>query len=101
MTDEVDDTDMSAAEFRAARSRGTPARVVTSREEFDARSRRGAGTFEVYEDRTGKFRFRLKSANGQTLASGETYATKAAVLQAVEAVREAAQSARVETPVAD
>ncbi len=72
MTDEVDDTDMTAAEFRAARSRGTPTRVVMSREEFDARFRRGAGTFELYEDRTGKFRFRLKSTNGQTLASGET-----------------------------
>lgn len=34
--DEVDDTDMTAAEFRAARDRGTPTQVVKSREEFDA-----------------------------------------------------------------
>jgi hypothetical protein len=34
--DEVDDTDMTAAEFRAAEDRGTPTQVVRSREEFDA-----------------------------------------------------------------
>jgi hypothetical protein len=54
--DEVDDTDMAAAEFRAARDRGTPTQVVRSREEFDAHSRHGGAAFEVYEDRTGKFR---------------------------------------------
>jgi len=58
--DEVDDTDMTPAEFRAARDRGTPTQVVRSRGEFDAHSRHGGATFEVYEDRTGKFRFRLR-----------------------------------------
>jgi len=35
-----------------------------------------AGKFEVYEDRAGKFRFRLKAANGQVVATGEAYETK-------------------------
>ncbi|MEO7193293.1 MAG: DUF4143 domain-containing protein [Pseudonocardiaceae bacterium] len=67
--DEVDDTDMTAAEFRAARHRGAPTQVVRSREEFDAHSRQGGATFEVYEDRTGKFRFRLRSSTGQVVAT--------------------------------
>ena len=32
-----------------------------------------AGTFEVYEDKAGKFRFRLKAGNGEVVASGEAY----------------------------
>ena len=31
------------------------------------------GKFEVYTDKSGKFRFRLKAANGQIIASGEGY----------------------------
>jgi uncharacterized protein YegP (UPF0339 family) len=30
-----------------------------------------AGKFEVYEDRAGKYRFRLKASNGQVVATGE------------------------------
>jgi uncharacterized protein YegP (UPF0339 family) len=37
-----------------------------------------AGKFEVYQDRAGKFRFRLKASNGQVVATGEAYKTKAA-----------------------
>jgi uncharacterized protein YegP (UPF0339 family) len=37
-----------------------------------------AGRFEVYGDKAGKFRFRLKAANGQVVATGEAYETKAA-----------------------
>jgi hypothetical protein len=32
---------------------------------------RMAGKFEVYEDRAGKYRFRLKASNGQVVATGE------------------------------
>jgi len=34
-----------------------------------------AGKFEVYKDRAGKFRFRLKASNGQVVATGEAYET--------------------------
>jgi uncharacterized protein len=37
-----------------------------------------AGKFEVYKDRSGKFRFRLKASNGQVVATDEAYETKAA-----------------------
>lgn len=54
-----------------------------------------AGKFEIYTDKSGKFRFRLKSSNGQIVASGEAYESKASVLKGVEAVQRAAEGAQV------
>lgn len=98
----MDDTDMTAAEFRAARERGTPLQVVKSREAFDADSRRGGATFEVYEDRTGKFRFRLRASTGQVVATSEAYETKAAARRgATDCMASPAYTARVERLRAD
>jgi len=92
---EVDDTDMTAAEFRAARDRGMPTQVVRSREEFDAHSRRGGATFEVYEERVGKFRFRLRASTGQVVATSEAYETRAAARKGAESVQSVAYSALI------
>jgi uncharacterized protein len=54
-----------------------------------------AGKFEVYEDRAGKYRFRLKASNGQVVASGEAYETKAAALKGCESVQRAADGAQI------
>lgn len=54
-----------------------------------------AGKFEVYQDRAGKYRFRLKAANGQIVASGEAYETKAAAKKGCESVQRAAEGAPV------
>lgn len=54
-----------------------------------------AGKFEIYEDRSGKFRFRLKAGNGEVVASGEAYETKAAAIKGTEAVQRAADGATV------
>ena len=55
-----------------------------------------AGKFEVYKDRAGKFRFRLKASNGQVVATGEAYETKAAAKKGCESVARAAADAPVE-----
>jgi uncharacterized protein YegP (UPF0339 family) len=55
-----------------------------------------AGKFEVYEDKAGKFRWRLKSSNGQIVASGEAYETKAAAINGTESVKRAADGATVD-----
>ncbi|HZZ49339.1 MAG TPA: DUF1508 domain-containing protein [Pseudonocardia sp.] len=55
-----------------------------------------AGKFEVYEDRAGKFRFRLKASNGQVVAVGEAYESKSAALKGCEAVQRAAEGAKIE-----
>jgi uncharacterized protein len=54
-----------------------------------------AGKFEVYEDRGGKYRFRLKAGNGQVVASGEAYETKAAAMKGCESVQNAASGASI------
>jgi uncharacterized protein YegP (UPF0339 family) len=54
-----------------------------------------AGKFEVYQDRAGKYRFRLKASNGQVVATGEAYETKAAAQKGCESVLNAATGAPV------
>lgn len=54
-----------------------------------------AGKFEVYEDRGGKYRFRLKANNGQVVATGEAYETRAAAKKGCEAVQNAASGASI------
>lgn len=55
----------------------------------------GSGKFEVYTDRAGKFRFRLKAANREVVAVGGPYASKAAALQAIDAMQLTAANAAV------
>lgn len=54
-----------------------------------------AGKFEIYEDKAGKFRFRLKAGNGEVVAVGEAYETKAAAIKGTDAVQRAAADATV------
>ena len=54
-----------------------------------------AGTFEVYKDKAGKFRFRFKSGNGQIVASGEAYESLSNAKEGCEAVKRAADNAKV------
>ena len=46
-----------------------------------------AGTFELYEDAGGQFRFRLKAAFRQTIAASEACTSKAAAKNGIESVR--------------
>lgn len=43
--------------------------------------------FEVYTDRKGEFRFRLKAGNGQIIATGEGYKAKKSCLNGIASVR--------------
>ena len=51
-----------------------------------------APKFEVYVDKAGEFRFRLKARNGEIILSGEGYKAKASCLNGVESVRKNADS---------
>jgi uncharacterized protein len=55
-----------------------------------------AGKFELYKDKSGKFRFRLKASNGQVIAVGEAYESKASVVKGIESVRKNAGDATVD-----
>ena len=52
--------------------------------------------FEVYADKAGQFRFRLKATNGQIIAVGEGYKTLKNCLAGVESVRKNAPEAAIE-----
>lgn len=52
--------------------------------------------FEVYIDKSGTFRFRLKAKNGQIIAVSEPYATKASCLGGIDSVKENAAQCQIE-----
>lgn len=54
-----------------------------------------AGKFELYKDRRGEYRFRLKAGNGEVIATGEGYASKAGALKGIDSVRRNAAEAEV------
>jgi uncharacterized protein YegP (UPF0339 family) len=54
-----------------------------------------AGTFEIYQDAKGQYRFRLKARNGEVVATGESYTTKAGAIKGIGAVQRAAEGAAV------
>ncbi len=52
--------------------------------------------FEVYKDKAGEFRFRLKATNGQIIATGEGYKAIASCMNGIESVKKNAPDAAVE-----
>lgn len=54
-----------------------------------------AGKFEVYQDNGGKFRFRLKSSNGQVIASSQGYSSKKSCLNGIESVKKTSADAEI------
>ncbi|WP_410672192.1 YegP family protein [Amycolatopsis sp. cmx-4-68] len=54
-----------------------------------------AGKFEVYQDKAGKYRFRLKAGNGEVVAVGEGYESKSSAKAGCEAVQRAAAGASI------
>lgn len=54
------------------------------------------GKFEVYSDKAGKYRFRLKAPNGEIIVVSESYNSKAACINGVDSVKKNAANATVE-----
>ena len=54
-----------------------------------------AGKFELYKDNSGKFRFRLKAGNGEIIATGEAYESKASAEKGIASVQKNAADAKV------
>ena len=51
--------------------------------------------FEVYVDKAGEFRFRLKATNGQIIAVGESYKALSSCLNGIESVRKNAAENKI------
>lgn len=54
-----------------------------------------AAKFELYKDKAGGFRFRLKAGNGETIAVSESYTTKSACKNGIESVKKNAPDADI------
>lgn len=46
------------------------------------------GKFEVYKDKSGQYRFRLKASNGEIIAGSEAYKQKDSALNGIRSVKE-------------
>ena len=52
--------------------------------------------FEIYKDKKGEFRFRLKATNGETIATGEGYKAKTGALAGIRSIQKNAPTAPIE-----
>ena len=51
-----------------------------------------AGKFEIYQDKRGEYRFRLKAGNGEIILASEGYKRKSSAKNGIESVRKNAKS---------
>ena len=51
--------------------------------------------FEMYQDKAGEYRFRLKARNGEIIAVSEGYVAKASCLNGIESVRKNVVAAEI------
>lgn len=51
--------------------------------------------FEIYTDKAGEFRFRLKATNGQVIATSEGYKALASCMNGIESVKKNAVDAQI------
>ena len=51
--------------------------------------------FELYTDKAGKYRFRLKAGNGEVIAVGEAYNSKQSAKNGIESIKKNAPIADV------
>ncbi len=54
-----------------------------------------AGTFELWTDKGGDWRFNLKASNGQVIATSQGYSSKASAMKGIDSVRKNAPDAGV------
>ncbi len=51
--------------------------------------------FELFQDKSGKWRFRLVAPNNEIIASSEAYSSKQAAIKGIEAVKKYAPEAEI------
>ncbi|MBP2146115.1 uncharacterized protein YegP (UPF0339 family) [Methanofollis sp. W23] len=53
------------------------------------------GKFEVYRDKGGEYRFRLKASNGQVIATSQGYKSRESCMKGIDSVRNNAPNAEI------
>ena len=54
-----------------------------------------AAKFEISKDKSGKYRFHLKAANGEIIAASQGYETKESAHKGIESVKTSVSAAKV------
>lgn len=85
----------------AARKGAASVRLIAPRAPLENRTEETAQIqpnpkFELYQDKAGQFRFRLKARNGKIVGVSEGYSNKAGCLNGIESVRNNALEAQIE-----
>ena len=52
--------------------------------------------FEVYQDKAGEYRYRLKATNGQIIAVSESYKAKTSAMNCIQSVKKNAAEGKIE-----
>jgi len=53
------------------------------------------GKFEVYQDKAGGYRFKLKTPNGEVIATSESYSSKTSCMNGIQSVMKNAPKAKI------
>ncbi|MFA5103028.1 MAG: DUF1508 domain-containing protein [Candidatus Thermoplasmatota archaeon] len=53
------------------------------------------GKFELFQDKTGGFRFRLKASNGEVIAVSQRYRSKKSCLNGIQSVKKNTMNAEI------
>jgi len=53
------------------------------------------GKFEVYQDKAGEYRFKLKAPNGEIIATSEGYSSKTSCMNGIQSVMKNAPKAKI------
>jgi hypothetical protein len=56
----------------------------------------GKAKFQIYEDKAGEYRWRLKAGNGEEIAASEGYTTKQSAHRSAQGVKDTAPGADIE-----
>ena len=88
-------TDATCKKGIASVIKNAPVAALEDQTEKDFKQEKNP-KFEIYADKKGEIRFRLKATNGQIIATGEGYKTKTACLNGVESIRKNVVDAKIE-----
>lgn len=93
-TSEVYTTKAACENGIASVRKNAPAAAVENQTEADYKKEKNP-KFEIYKDKAGEFRFRLKATNGQIIAVGEGYKAMAGCMNGIESVKKNAADSPV------
>ena len=93
-TSEVYNTEASCRKGIASVVRNAPIAALEN-QTVEGFQKEKCPKFEVYTDKAGEYRFRLKATNGQIIAVGEGYKALASCLNGIESIRKNAAENKV------